>query len=259
VAEVTTSLVKKKKDRQFWWDKIDRSTVKRCVMTTPYGVTEYGMKDQLIEYFQKKRDKGMVLPKVLHKDCIYLAKQIQRAIKRTLRGSIVIKEWLQDNAQHFPEGWMWHTPTGFKVINNPKRYKAKVITTKFLSQIWMRQAGTKGTIDTRRMRNTISPNFVHSMDAAHMGLTVLGMWTEGIRDFSMIHDSFGCHSCYVETMHRVIREQFVQMYAQKDWLAYMRDKVVKQIEKEGGKEEVEVIEQGELDLKEVLTSKYFFS
>ena len=67
-------------------------------------------------------------------------------------------------------------------------------------------------LDAAAAANSISPNFVHSMDACHMQMTVHSA------DFPMllIHDSFACHAQNVSKMQRCIRERFYELYGWND-------------------------------------------
>ena len=55
----------------------------------------------------------------------------------------------------------------------------------------IRIRSTTNKVDKRRQANGISPNFVHSLDATVMLLTVAYAKQKGIVDFAMVHDSFG--------------------------------------------------------------------
>ncbi|MGE4403562.1 MAG: DNA-directed RNA polymerase [Desulfobulbus sp.] len=48
------------------------------------------------------------------------------------------------------------------------------------------------------------------MDAAHFALTVTAYAKEGITDFMMIHDSFGCRASDMPKMNRILREEFIK-------------------------------------------------
>ena len=67
-------------------------------------------------------------------------------------------------------------------------------------------------LDSQAAANSISPNFVHSMDACHMQMTVHAA------NFPMllIHDSFACHTQNVSKMQRLIRKKFYDLYGQND-------------------------------------------
>lgn len=58
----------------------------------------------------------------------------------------------------------------------------------------------------------ILPNFIHSMDAAHLIKTVQLAISRGVTDFSVIHDSYGTHAADMPVLAACIREAFVNMY-----------------------------------------------
>jgi DNA-directed RNA polymerase len=102
--------------------------------------------------------------------------------------------------------------------------------------------------------NGISPNFVHSMDSAHLMRTVNRCVEEGIVDFAMVHDSFGCHAGDIDVMHKVLRTEFVDMY-RVDWMREFREEIQAQV----GDEIPAAPPMGTLDLNGVMESDFFFS
>jgi DNA-directed RNA polymerase len=58
----------------------------------------------------------------------------------------------------------------------------------------------------------ILPNFIHSMDGAHLVKTVQLALSRGVTDFSVIHDSYGTHAADMPLLAACIREAFVDMY-----------------------------------------------
>ena len=70
-----------------------------------------------------------------------------------------------------------------------------------------------------------------------------------VREFSLIHDSYGTHANYIEDLHEILRQVFVDIYKNGDILQSIKSQL-------GG--DTEPPKLGELDLKEVLISKYFF-
>ena len=118
--------------------------------------------------------------------------------------------------------------------------KAKRITT-HIDNVLIKPTILEETtkIDRRRTINGMSPNFVHSMDATALTLTINRCIKGGIKDYSVVHDSFGVHAHFVPRLANSIRESFVDMYSKTDVL--------------------EAPTRGELDITGVLDSKYFFS
>src|SRR5205085_10568820 len=68
----------------------------------------------------------------------------------------------------------------------------------------------RSTRSTKRHKR----HLVHSLDAAHMMLTVNRLHSCGLRHFAMVHDSFGVHAGDVDLLSRVLREECVGMYSE---------------------------------------------
>jgi len=101
-----------------------------------------------------------------------------------------------------------------------------------------------------------SPNFIHSLDAAAMTKTINKASKLGITDFAMVHDSYGTHSSQMPLLSEVLREEFVNMYEQHDVLTELRQHAIKVL----GTDDVPVPPaRGELNLREILQSEYFFA
>jgi DNA-directed RNA polymerase len=155
----------------------------------------------------------------------------------------------------------WVTPAGFVVVQDYKKTDRRRVKIIFGGIQWKpRVYKKKDKIDPRKQSQGISPNFVHSLDAAHMMLTVLGCMEEGVESFGMIHDSFATHAADAPTMQRVLREAFVIMYKD-DALADFCEQIKGQVD-EGLADEVARIQppkKRNLKLEEVLNSPYFFA
>ena len=85
-------------------------------------------------------------------------------------------------------------------------------------------------------------------------LTINRCIKEGIKDFSVVHDSYGVHAHFVPRMADAIRESFVDMYSKTDVLTDFYDEVIDVIP-----ELEEPPDRGDLDIMGVLDSEYFFS
>ena len=244
-----------------WAIDLNRSLVKRPVMTTPYGATLYGMRDQIHEELKKQMDKGVQFTGIvdtadLWPHCKYLATHIYEAI-----GDVVISarngmKWLQDVSRVMSKDEkpiFWTVPTGFVVKQKYLRCLVKKINTVINGRMASLYAGTGGSdkMDKSRQANGIAPNFVHSMDAAHLMKTIIKAKDKhDIEDFSVVHDSFGTHACDIEQLGMILRETFIEIYSE-DVLGKFRE--------EQNCELPALPEYGELDITEVMDSEFFFS
>ena len=90
-----------------------------------------------------------------------------------------------------------------------------------------------------------SPNAIHSLDAAHLAMTV-DACNFGI---TTIHDSFGCLLADMPKLYKIVREQFVRLYEADPLKSLMSDI----------NGDISNVAFGTLDLKAVLDSEYCFS
>ena len=110
-------------------------------------------------------------------------------------------------------------------------------------------------INSRKQVDGIVAHFVHSMDAAHMMLTVNRLVAEGVHHFAMVHDSFGVHAADVDLLNRVLREEFVRIYAEPVLQRFLEE----QRQAHPDLDFPEPPESGNLDIRQVIESLYFFA
>ena len=109
-------------------------------------------------------------------------------------------------------------------------------------------------VNIRAALQAISPNFIHSIDAAHLFLTIIRVAFYGITDFSMLHDSYGCHANFVDLMRNCLREEFLDIHSEN-----LLEKFRGEVEKQLGVKLPDPPPRGELELETVLKSEYFFA
>ena len=80
--------------------------------------------------------------------------------------------------------------------------------------------------------------------------------TYGIKDYAMVHDSYGTHSTMMPLLSEVLREEFVNMYEEHDVLNDLRNHATKVL---GTSDLPHPPTSGALDLRRVLESDYFFA
>ncbi|MDO5647346.1 DNA-directed RNA polymerase [Paracoccus sp. (in: a-proteobacteria)] len=237
-----------------------RTVVKRAVMTVPYGVTEYGVagfmeKDGHVDGMDNEWDAAR-----------YMRDLIMASIDSTLSNGRALQRWFQACAVRCAEAGMpltWDTPAGSKVTQayrNVVQNRVLSYDTRFYLYAEPEEYETKEEfhnrigMDVRKMGSSAPPNVVHSCDASHLQITTVRMADAGIRDFSMIHDSFGCPMAYVGLMRDILRQTAVDMYSG-DYLQIWKESV----ERYSGLVMPEPPEVGDFNVFEILGSEYFFS
>jgi DNA-directed RNA polymerase len=109
-------------------------------------------------------------------------------------------------------------------------------------------------VDKKKAASGLCPNFIHSLDSSYLILTVLKCKSEGLNNFWMIHDSFGTTAKHAATLARCLREEYVRMFTEHDVINDFRDQMLKSVP-----EVDEAPKRGNLDINEVIHSKYFFN
>lgn len=235
-----------------------RKVVKRSVMTVPYGVTEYGIADFMIKDKHVERSEWNAAK--------YMRDLIMGSIDETLSNGRELQRWFQLCAVICAEEGLplvWDTPAGSKVTQAYRNLVAKRIVT-LTSRFHVYEEPKVGEdtddflnrigINIKKAGTSAPPNVVHSCDAAHLQITTCRMADAGIRNFSMIHDSFGCPMAQVGLMRDILRQAAVDMYSD-DYLQKWKASV----EKYSGLTMPEPPTLGEYDINEILTSEFFFS
>lgn len=235
--------------RAFWLKHpVDRSFVKRNVMTFPYSVTFPGMVEQNMEYIMKEYGLSFFEGQSVFPLLQYITQHIYTALKEIV--PLDVLHWLQQCTSIINQPMEWETPSGFRV---QQAYWKTV--RKRLRTVWGTRAleikirNYTDEVFLQKMRLAISPNFVHSYDAAHLALVA----TRFDKPLLVQHDSFGTHPNYIEELHKIIRETFVEIYSE--------PVLLKQKEYWERKYRVQLPDPpvvGVIDSEELLNAPYFF-
>ena len=247
---------------QQWLDfGISRKTTKRPVMVVPYGGQRYSCRSYLEEYIVDQMEQGKPNPwgNDLFKPSQYLTPFVWESISEVVVSARKAMDWIQEVASEISKLNLplhWTSPSGFVVFQQYPETQSRRISTYIDNSLIkpVLQLPDWGKVDKRRSVNGASPNFVHSMDAAAMTLTIDKGVKVGIKDFAMIHDSYGVHAAHMPTLAKLLREAFVEMYVEHDVLEEYRKEALKVLDVVPP-----VPAKGDLDIEAVRQSDFFFS
>lgn len=245
---------------------INRKTTKRSVMVLPYGGTYRSCAAYVEEWFEEKvTENGALDPFDDDKEFKEAKKMLAGFVWSSMSETVIAARdamgWLQKAARCLAKEQTpihWTTPAGFLVMQAYPEVEQQRVKTKFGDSIMkLSLRNETNMLSTRRQSQAIAPNFVHSMDASHMFLTVdLGL-DNGVEHYAMIHDSFGTHACDTPMLAACIREAFVAMYEDNDVLQQFSDQVQPILTE--GNELPDMPTKGDLDLSGVRDSTFFFA
>ena len=174
----------------------------------------------------------------------------------------------------------WSTPSGLELSQNYNLSVVQKVTINILGKnktaVWRKWTKEK---DTRVNTQAIIPNIIHSMDASHLMEVILKFSIES-KHILTIHDCFGCHPNYMFNISNIVRQEFINLYIQQDFLDRIHEKFTRNlvdykvpvilkkgvncaviINKRGRKEYLELPilpKKGELDIKSI-NGKYIIS
>jgi len=252
-------------------------------MTYSYGSKVFGFREQIVDSVMRplKRDctrTGQQFPFGYddgYRAANYIAKPIWDSVVDSVSRPAKLMEWLASTANMvakskftMPDGTQqtlpvrWTTPLGFPVVQsyyNVKKHQVRTYLKGGIIYLTLNKPLDK--IDSKRSENGMSPNWVHSLDAAHLMLSVSRMTeeTDGQTSFSMVHDSFGCHAADLELFSNQIKLSLVELYSANDVVETLYEELKAQL----NPADVALIttppEQGDLDYGLVPLSEYAFS
>ncbi len=243
---------------------VTRKVTKRSVMTLAYGSKEYGFRDQIYEDIiskdmQEQKENSVFSDANCWQASAYMAKLIWNAVRTTVVAAVEGMKWLQDCAKLVTKKGQvvtWTTPMGLPIQQSYMECESRQVRLRCAGKnIRLYSLNMTGNIDKRAQAQGVAPNFIHSMDASHLQLTVCNAVDAGIHHFAMIHDSYGAPVAQAKHMYKVVRESFIKMYTDHDVLESFRD----DMKKLSDTKLPDFPARGILDLNEIIKSKYIFS
>jgi len=226
VAEVVAPLVAGDaeagdKFAKMWNGKITRKVTKSAVMTFVYGATNRTYTEQLMELLQKYEDKGKPFIKVAADQrwdaCTYMKNQIVAAMHAVIVKGSELMAWFQAVATIFGKAdipmW-WRTPDDVKVYQTYRTMTKKRVDT-YWGEIRYQprvQTPSPAKIDTTGIKNGMTPNWTHGMDACHLRTAINEFLAVVGHSIVVIHDSFGTHACDAASLSRTLRGTFQHQY-----------------------------------------------
>jgi DNA-directed RNA polymerase len=248
----------------YWRGKVTRKIAKRPTMTLPYGSGRYGFRDQIRGELQRiKMDTGVSYVNGDEFLCsMYLANVMYDSLGKVVVAALSAMDWLRKvSSVAAKEGlpvW-WTAPSGFTVMQEYRQLIGQRVSC-FVGgrRITIVLRIESEEIDIRKQAQGISPNFVHSLDAAHLIRTVVRCAEMGVGSFAMVHDSYGTHAGNAAVLRDVLRECFVEQYSG-DVLADFKKELLGQVSEKHQKDIPPLPPMGNLELSGVRTSEYFFA
>ena len=246
---------------------INRKIVKRNIMTYVYSLKQYGARQQIFDEYKsicEFNPKKKVLADDGFGDCRWLAKIVWDKMEEEVELEAQLMKWFQECAKLFAKANLtmkWTTPMNFPVEMD-YRYDVpfQVKTTIAGSLIYTTYRREINKKNSRKYSSSISPNIVHSLDAAIVQGVALYCKNadEPISNLLMVHDSFATTPNRIDQLNKIIRKVVIDLFSEdyleilyKDWEAQLPEPYKSRL--------TSPPERGNLDINEIANSSYFFS
>lgn len=238
---------------------LPRVIPKRPVMTLPYGATRQSCTTYIFDGIVKTDGKDKTKWTIMtgrFKAATFLTPYLWASIGEVVVAARLAMDWLQDSAGIVAKTnapLTWFTADGFPVFQRINKTTDVRVQTQLAGTMRLKISVYTDDIDSRGMRSSSAPNFIHGCDATHLRETTRRCDDEDITDLALIHDDFGTHACNTDALHRIIREAFVFIY---ETTCPLED--FKNVQESKGHMLKPLPPKGELDIRDVLNSPYFF-
>lgn len=250
---------------------IGRDLCKRPTMTTPYGVTAFGVQRQTSDWLRQltvQRGQEYFESSSTGSALMYIAPRIFDAISGTVPKAMEAMEAIRSVAGLLADANLqvgWTLPhTGFQVQQSYYRTDKRRVVTILNGETRsfnLQKERKKKVVAKGKARAGSAPNLIHSLDAAHLMMTVSAM-EEACGtpvSYAMVHDSFATHAADAPLMAATLRRQFVKLYEDPELLGNLMEQMKEGVPSAQLDKWPEVPALGDFDLDEVLASPYFFA
>jgi DNA-directed RNA polymerase len=192
-------------------DQIDRKVVKQTVMTSVYGVTMVGARDQVLA---RLKERGLTGDHV-YKAAMYLSRKILDGIGEVCTGASRTMDWLASLAEVTTRQGkapvVWDTPLGLRCVQpyfSWATFRVNAVGFSFTAV-----HNGRAPVKPGKQVQSFPPNYIHSIDASHMMFTALECRKQGL-DFAAVHDSYWSHAEKMDQLNMILRDQFVDLHQQ---------------------------------------------
>lgn len=251
---------------------VSRSLCKRPVMIVPYAGTFSSCMEYVNDHYRERveagEDLGMELSEIRRTLTPVVAKHVWDAIAHTVIAAREAMDWITHTARMVTKGKptpiQWTTPDGFVIQQAKFEERTRRVETYLDGSRMIKLSYVVDTrnLDARQMAQSLSPNYIHSLDACHMRSSILKAQAIGGMSFAMIHDSFGVHAADMQRfLGECIKPAFVEMYEDGQGMERFQKELTSGLSSED-LEKLELRElpiPGDLDVRNVIDSQFFFS
>ena len=232
--------------RDIW----SRKEVKRTVMTIPYNAKPFSNRTYIRDALKEKNID-------IEKDELTQTVQAVRAAMAVkFPGPMDVMKWIETEVSKIIRDKQkianvveleWETPSGFIVHQRIMKKKIEKLNLQLLGRCTMNVAtDDPKKVDVVRHKAATAPNLIHSLDASLLHLSTLRFNAP----IALIHDSVLCRATDMSTLSHLVRETYMELFANNDYLTDFATQI-------GARSEPPIIDTLDKEWS-VIDSTYFF-
>ena len=223
---------------------MDRKTTKRTVMTVPYNAKPFSNRSYIRDAL---KEKGVEVEKEVLTEVV---NAVRSAMNEVVPGPMSVMKWIEKEVglaiDRGAEVIQWTTPSGFNVTQRLMKKEVETIELQLLGRCQIKVATEDGDkVDKSHHKNATAPNLIHSLDASLLCLSAIRFNAP----LAVIHDSVLCRSTDMATLSAIVRETYMHLFAEHDYLTSWAEQI-------GATTEPPIIDT--LKPESVIESTYFF-
>ena len=140
------------------------------------------------------------------------------AVAELVPSSLLLRDWLQKVSDALSKANLpiaWRAPvTGLVVVQKNYKYKTKTVQAMYLGKRFSPslRINSETELSPPQQRNAITANFIHSLDAAHLVITMSKLLDEGVSRFGCVHDSYVALASDMDLLSGLTKSAFVELH-----------------------------------------------
>jgi DNA-directed RNA polymerase len=248
-----------------WPNGLSRKAAKQIVMVVPYAAERFGATEKLISDYL---DEVPTCPWNTHNKRLmgrYFTALAFEAVAKLVPSSLLLRDWLQEVSDALSEANLpieWRAPvTGFAVVQENYKYKAKTVQATYLGNRFSPslRIDSKTELNPQRQRKAITANFIHSLDAAHLVITMSKLLDARVSRFACVHDSYLTLASDMDLLSRLTQGAFMELHKGNIMESFLETSCAGLPEDVRARLRESMPEQRGLILEHVADSPYLFS
>jgi DNA-directed RNA polymerase len=251
---------------------VGRSLAKTPVMTVAYGSTSDGRQRTLRDALRESSTTRKILADYrvsVRSAATFLEKLLMEAFEAIVADAVPAMDFLRKCASIVARAGhdlAWRSPSGLLVHQFERRPEKIAVrtrlhgTTDWSGSIDLTLLEDGSTVDSAKASRSVAPNFVHSLDAAHLTRVILRAYTEGI-PLGPVHDAVRVRPSDAEAIQRILLEELAAMYGEADLLDDFRNQLAEQFPDIAGElpHVEDYVTRGDLDPTEIVGAAFAFA